>query len=74
MKAKDMRDAISHVYAGPIWRLKCQEMTDDQVTKTYNDFLKAGMLDEKPKTKKTKAKEPLCEQLTIFDLLKDDKE
>ena len=78
MKIRDMRDAITSVYSGPLWRMKVQEMPDRQVIAIFKSMVSEGRLTENGKViKRTyyqydrrifpKVSEPMCEQLTIWD-------
>lgn len=71
MTVDQMREKIIHVYAGPTWRFSVQGMEDRQVIAIYKHMCEDGVFD-KPKKKKTNTLHE--EQLTIFDLLKEDKE
>ena len=72
MTVDQMREKIIRVYAGPTWRYRVQAMEDRQVIAIYHHMIEDGVFDKMGKKKK---KDPvLCEQLTIFDLLKDNSE
>ena len=45
-----MRTAIASVYKGRKWKRKVDNMTDNQVTAIYLDFLKKGKFDESKTT------------------------
>ena len=71
-----MREAIAAVYAGPYWRTKClYEMSNNQVIAIYKDMERTGRLEFAKKKQKLKQKstytEPRCEQLSIWDFIKE---
>jgi len=72
MTINQMRERMSHVYAGPIWRSRVQGMSDNQVVAIYKRMERDGVFEKLKKQARRKKKEPICEQLTIFDLLKDE--
>lgn len=71
MTVEQMREKIIHVYAGPTWRFRVQGMEDRQVIAIYKHMCEDGVFERKPKQKK-KTNTLHEEQLTIFDLLKED--
>ena len=72
MTVEQMREKIIHVYAGPTWRLRVQGMEDRQVIAIYKHMVEDGIFD-KPRKKKKNDNSLHEEQMTIFDLLKEDK-
>ena len=74
MTVEEMREKITHVYAGPTWRCRVQGMDDRQVIAIYMHMVEDGIFDKiKKDSKRKKANTLHEEQLTIFDLLKEDK-
>ena len=75
MTVDQMREKIIHVYAGPTWRYRVQGMEDRQVIAIYRHMVEDGIFDKIEKISKQKKKANTLheEQLTIFDLLKEDK-
>ena len=71
MTVDQMRERITTVYGGPRWRLRVQEMDDRQIIAIYKDMERNGRFDKIKKQKHNKT-DALCEQLTIFDFLKED--
>ena len=71
MNVEQMRARIIDVYGGPTWRLKVQEMSERQVIAIYKDMERKGRFDKIKKQKHAKT-DALCEQLTIFDFLKEE--
>ena len=74
MDVNKMREHVAHAYGGPYWRAKVMyEMSDRQVIAIYKDMLERGKINKKkprPYKKKhnTNYKEPVCEQLSIWDI------
>ena len=82
MKVEDMRQAVIAAYSGPSWRLKVQVMPDRQVIAIFRSMVEEGRLSPKgkvikkphqPTTEKPKKPEPYCEQMTIWDLFKEER-
>lgn len=72
MTVEQMREKIIHVYAGPTWRYRVQGMENRQVIAIYKHMCEDGVFD-KPRKKKKNDNSLHEEQMTIFDLLKEDK-
>ena len=74
-----MRNAIADVYGGPRWRTRClYEMSEQQVIAIYKDMEKTGRLKMKEKKRRNRLKlpdheEPNCIQLSIWDILKNER-
>lgn len=54
MSVQQMRAAIYEVYPGRRWKIKVQNMPDDQVIAVYYSFLAKGKFDQKPAAKEPK--------------------
>lgn len=66
MKVEEMREKIRLVYPDSMkWRLRVAYMSDKQVIAIYYSFLKSRKFDVLKKKKGSK--EPVYEQMTIFD-------
>ena len=77
MTVEKMRARIIEVYAGPKWRCRVQEMDNRQVIAVYKRMEEDGLFEKMAKERERKRKqkgEPRCEQMTIFDLLKNEGE
>lgn len=67
MSVEEMREAIKKVYDGNAWKCRCELMPAYQVIAIYYSFRDKGKF-----KKKKKVKEETFEQLTIFDILKEE--
>ena len=75
MTVQQMKDAIVSVYDTTSWKKKVANMYDDQVIAIYHNFLQRGILNkvlrrERPGAAEKRELEERYEQLTVFDLLK----
>ena len=69
MTVDQMLTEIAQVYPTPKWKLHVDGMPDRQVIAIYMSMKRKGRFNKKKNRKKTG--EVLCEQLTIFGLLKE---
>ena len=81
MTIEKIREKVSQVYSGPMWRLRVSGMNDRQVYAIYKSMEREGRLDGEVKYKQSsksnkkvslmysKYTEPYCEQLNMFDFL-----
>lgn len=67
MDVNKMRSALSELYPGDNWKLKCQTMPDRQVVAIYKNMERTGRLKKKKPKKEPDIKK--AEQLTIYDVL-----
>ena len=67
MDVNKMRCALSELYSGDNWRLKCQTMPDRQVVAIYKNMERTGRLKKKKPKKEPGIK--TAQQLTIYDVL-----
>ena len=73
MTIENMREHVINAYPGPFWKLKVQKMDDRQVIAIYKSMIEEKRLDKYLQKKYFKhSAEPKCEQITIFDLLKNE--
>ena len=71
MLVREMREAISKVYNGAMWRNKVARMSDNQVIAVYHNFQSKGKFDkpkpaDKPVKKVDENQIAGAEQLTIL--------
>ena len=68
MTVKQMREALTYVYGGPLWQIRIKEMDDRQVIAIYSDMERSGRLEGKNQKKKMEPGIRKARQITIFDL------
>lgn len=69
MTVNCMREHIAQVYDSPRWKDRAMHlMPDNQVIAVYHTMLERGKLPIRRK----KTKGPRCEQISIFDMMKEE--
>ena len=71
MTIDQMRNVLSQAYPGPKWQTKVKEMNNRQVVAIYRCMQEENRLH--PKKMKNEPGIKKAQQLTIWDLLKEDK-
>lgn len=72
MTRETMRIAIADAYPGERWRVKCQNMPDDQVIAIYNHFLRDGVFEKlRVARKKVQAQPKELNDYRQLDLFRD---
>ena len=69
MDVNTMREYISNAYPGRSWKARCSVMHPQQVIAIYHSLMSRKKRPERPKLQKSKENY----QVTIFDVLKEDK-
>lgn len=71
MTVDQMRNALVEVYSGPVWRMRVSGMDDRQVIAIYKCMQKENRLHPKKLKKEPGIK--CCEQMTIWDVINEEK-
>ena len=71
MTVDKMRCKVAEAYGGPTWQYRVKSMDDRQIIAIYKDMCERGVFEKKSKPENKLHKPEKCEQLTIWDLLKE---